>query len=37
MGGLVVLSMFSCSLGTLTLLASLAELYKGKLVGNNIA
>ena len=37
MGGLVVLSMFSCSLGTLTLLASLTELYKDKLVGNNIA
>jgi predicted RND superfamily exporter protein len=37
MGGLVVLSMFSCSFGTLTLLASLTELYKEKLVGNNIA
>lgn len=37
MGGLVVLSMFSCSLGTLTLLASLTELYKERLVGNNIA
>jgi predicted RND superfamily exporter protein len=36
MGGLVVLSMFSCSLGTLTLLASLTELMKARLVGKNI-
>jgi hypothetical protein len=28
--------MFSCSLGTLTLLASLTELMKARLVGKNI-